>query len=172
MTTRARGPARGPRRGTVWADITVSVLLATATQSVLSLHPLLLSANFNLTVIRTILYLELKPASPSTVIGTSQIDMGIGITSVEAFTAGVVADPVVVTDYPSRGYLWRARRFVTDLGVAGGPAIPTSVIVEMDSSAMRKLDKGELYIVVENNPHSGAAFTVDVHGLVRTLYKR
>ena len=41
--------------------------------------------------------------------GVMAIDVGIGVVSTEAFTAGVVPDPQTSSDYPTLGWLYRTR---------------------------------------------------------------
>ncbi len=168
MTTRNR-TVRGPRRRVVWADSLFDESISNGGQDLKSLHSLLLTENFDLTVTRIILGLTFSPATLLVVQSQMQLDMGIGIASQEAFAAGTVPDPDVASEVPSSGWLWRHRLIVNDATSSPG-LMPTSVVV--DIASQRKLQRGELYLVVNNNGRTGTAFNVNMNGLIRVLFKR
>jgi len=99
------------------------------------------------------------------------IDIGIGVSSREAFTIGVTAlpDPNNSSDYPPRGWLYVARRMVSQHAATG---VGWSVHVgsfDFDLGAMRKIDKGVLFMVAKNTNIDGIATNVRMLGRVRVL---
>ena len=170
MTTRARAVARAPRRRTVWVDTILDVNMGTTpNQEVTSLHPSMLTENFDLTVVRLIASLTFSAQTLLVVTGQARVDIGIGILSQEAFAASVVPDPDIVGDVPATGWLWRTRLIVSDATASPGLA-PT--VVNADLSSMRKLQRGELALIVDSNVRVGTAFNVNMTGIVRVLFKR
>ena len=117
------------------------------------------------TLTRMILELGLYKQAPSSD-GWQIIDIGIGLAEQDAFAAGVIPDPNVSNDEPARGWLYRTRCVV--------PADATEVLMPVmcrgDFRAQRKIDGAELYIVLNNTPGGGTAFTVEYTGIVRALY--
>jgi len=118
------------------------------------------------TLIRTILRLELFSETVAGAWGTQRVDIGIGITSQEAFAAGVVPDPNTDGDQPSRGWIYRTR-VVPSQNSAGAPVVLT---LAADIRAARKLDDGECYLVVNNSTTTGTSFTVRQSGIIRQLW--
>ena len=100
----------------------------------------------------------------------SIVDVGIGVGSVEAFAAGInsLPNPDVTTEYPPRGWLYVAslpvvQILTTDSGIVDQPAR-----FQFDLRAMRKIDKGRLFMMLLNtNLVQGGA--MQVVGRVRTL---
>jgi len=155
------------RRATDWIDTLVVAQVATGAQTLQSLMTGVAPVNVRRqTLVRTILELDLYSETVAGVWGTQIIDLGIGITSQEAFAAGVVADPVTANDQPSRGWIFRARRVVAQ-NAAGGPVVHP---LRIDIRASRKLDDGECFLVINNTTDLGTAFTVRAAGLIRQLW--
>ena len=120
-----------------------------------------------LTVVRTIVSLDIFSTTVAGVWGVQEIALGIGVISREAFAAGVFPDPVEANDKPTRGWLWRTHQAVSQNG-SGGQVL---VHIEGDFRGARKLDAGVLILIINNTPLQGTAFTVFTRGLVRTLFK-
>ena len=167
MTTQRRSVS--VRRRTVWANTHVSVSIPNAGESLFSLHAQVLSENFDLTVVRTLISLDILEGVTAAVVGIQAVYMGIGIASQESFNASVVPNPQIITESPARGWLWKAMRLVQGTQTLNSYRI---VHIEYDIAAQRKLDKGEMYMVIENNAFDGVAGAVRVHGEIRTLFKR
>ncbi len=154
-------------RATDWIDTLFDFGVATGAQSLLSLMSGVAPVNVRRqTLVRTLITLHAYSSTVAGAWGTQIVDMGIGITSQEAFAAGVVADPLTANDQPSRGWIYRTRRVVSQNGIGG------KVIFEImgDIRASRKLDDGECYLVTNNSTDQGTAFTVRVAGLIRQLW--
>jgi len=120
-----------------------------------------------LTAIRTIISMDVFSTSVAGAWGVQECAIGIGVISREAFAAGVLPDPVEATDKPTRGWLWRTTRAVSQNGI-GTPII---VHIEGDFRGARKLDAGILLLICNNTVLDGTAFTFRLRGLVRTLFK-
>ena len=89
----------------------------------------------------------------------------MGVISQESIAASVFPDPNTATDYPVRGWLFRHRCAVTQ---SSDDATPLTHCA-FDIRSQRKLDTGQYYLVVDNDPLFGTSFSVEVFGLVRTL---
>ena len=103
----------------------------------------------------------------------STVDVGIGVSSVEAFAVASAAglpDITDVTNFPPRGWLYAATKPVSQiLDAAGGVSIvDVKAEFDFDLRAMRKIDKGVLFLLMEqNNITVGGA--MQVTGRIRTL---
>ena len=155
------------RRATDWIDTLVGFTVATGVQSNVSLMTGVAPVNvWRQTLIRTIVELSVYSSSVAGVWGTQLVNAGIGIASQEAFAAGVLADPNVANDQPSRGWIYRTG-FVVGQNATGGNIVHN---VRADIRAARKLDDGECYLVVNNGTDLGTAFTILVRGIIRQLW--
>ena len=155
------------RRATDWIDTVLAQDTATGAQSLVSLMTGVAPVNVRRqTLVRTIIELSLYSTTVVGAWGTQGVDLGIGITSQEAFAAGVVADPNVSNDQPSRGWIYRTRKVVAQNGAG------SQIIFELrgDIRSQRKLDDGECYIVINNGADLGTSFTVRAEGLIRQLW--
>ena len=155
------------RRKTRWVDTLVSNGVLNAGQVLVDLLAAISVGDLRgLTVTRMIVSLWMSPAIPLAAgDGRQSLDVGVGVTSLEAFTAGVVSDPNVATDEPARGWLWRDRAVVHDDGT--NLLVPTRV--QGDFRGQRRIEGGKLFIVFNNGALQGATFTVQVQGIVRCL---
>ena len=119
------------------------------------------------TVIRTLISLDLCSQTVAGAWGVQRCDMAIGIASQEAFAAGVLPDPVTNTDKPPRGWMWRSSRSVAQNGV-GSPVLSS---LQADIRGARKVENGEVFLIIDNSNVFGTAFNVQALGLVRLLVK-
>ena len=155
-------------RPTDWIDTSVGFTIASGSQSNLSLMTGVAPVNMRgMTLIRTIFTWSSFSTTVAGAWGVQILSIGIGVTSQEAFAAGVLPDPDVPTDKPPRGWVYRTSQVVTQNG-AGSPVTHDR---EVDIRGARKVENGELYIVVDNNPIVGTPFTARIQGMCRTLYK-
>ena len=102
---------------------------------------------------------------------SSMVDLGIGVTSGEAFAVGGTAlpKPSATTEYPPRGWLYINSQPVQEL-VATEGVQRDNAHFKADLRAMRKIDKGILFLTMENfNVVVGGAMSV--FGRVRVLCK-
>jgi len=109
----------------------------------------------------------------STTVGDalSIVDLGIGVASSAAFAVGgATPAPTSQTEYPPRGWIYVASQPVTQiLDAAGGVSIvDRPARFQFDIRAMRKIDKGVLFMnLVQNNITVGGA--MQVTGRIRSL---
>ena len=155
----------------VWLDTLFDSDVASGAQSITSLvldwdRTELRSTQ--MTLLRTIVGLDLGYTVHDAGEGSQAISIGIGITSLEAFTAGVIPDPNVAIEYPVRGWIWRYKCRVFGFA-ADQPAVFTRRI-DIDLRAMRKLENGVCYMTVNNDPVEGVASAIRRVGLVRQLW--
>ena len=100
------------------------------------------------------------------------VDVGMGVSSVEAFAVGASAlpDPTTdgaLTEYPPRGWLYLDTQPVSRIAETEG-VIDHQATFTFDFRAMRKIDKGRLFVIMEQNGII-ATGTLRVIGRVRTL---
>jgi len=155
-------------RMTDWIDTLFQLQPASGAQANISLITGAAPINMRgVTLIRTIISIGICSQTVAGAYGAQAVDLAVGITSQEAFAATALPDPNAATDKPSRGWIWRTRRMVTQ-NSAGSP-VHVDVIADMRGA--RKIENGELFLVVNNSAVVGTAFTVEVSGLVRVLMK-
>ena len=161
-----------PRRPRAWADLKINENLASDGSQKFDL---LEKATVNLdtiTVVRLVGKLTVIPAVVAdSTIGVQLIQIGIGVASTEAFTAGIASlpDPNVDTEAPPRGWIYKQyETFVNqqDLGTVEAFRFPE---FQFDNRAMRKIDRGVLFMVMNSVDLLATATTVKVVGLIRAL---
>jgi len=121
------------------------------------------------TLVRTVVGLCLRAASPGVVSGQQRVTIGIALVSDDAFSASAVPDVEDAADFPVQGWLWREVRLVYDETLATGIINP--VEVRLDLRAARKLDRSSMVLLMSNENLEGTGFDVRVLGLIRSLYK-
>ena len=121
-----------------------------------------------MTLTRTIVGIDIAYTVHDSGEGSQQMSLGIGVASQEAFAAGTLPDPNSATDFPTRGWVWRAMYRV--YGFAADQPAVFNARVDKDVKAQRKLENGEAYIVINNDPIEGVAGVVRVIGLIRQLW--
>jgi len=161
-------------RPLAWGDTEIDDLFTSAaTKSPVDLLTTLTPSD-TITAIRIIIRLYCIPQNLSDNIdGGSRIDIGIGVAAEEAFTANVVPDPSVMADVPARGWLWKGTLIAVANTVTGPPArdIYYGTEISADVRAMRKVDRGNLYIARQAKDFSvsGSFLPVTLVGMVRVL---
>ena len=158
-------------RKTTWFDTEFNFDTASAGQAVKRLTPSSVIGGTvigeGLTSVRLLLTLELHPSIPEVVNSEQLVSFGVGLASEEAFGAQILPDPKTVTDFPPRGWVIRDQALVADR--AGDARAVVRLIY--DIRAMRKIDNFVMYLIMDNEPIRGTAFTVRMIGLVRVLCK-
>jgi len=156
------------RRSFRWVDELLDIQVAPGAQANRTLlSNTTVEERVGWTLTRMVFCYSLKAINSGIVDGHQKVDMGIGITSQEAFAAGALPDPEVPSDYPFGGWLYRCRHMVDD-NVANG--VPAQVF-ERDLRAQRKLGRGEAYIILVNQTDIGAGFSIVLLGSIRSLYR-
>ena len=121
-----------------------------------------------MTLIRTIICHDYSYAVHDSGEGSQIIDVGIGVTSQEAFASTILPDPNNAIDHPTRGWVYRCRHKIH--GFAADQAAVDVRSVYRDIRSKRKIDNGELYIHIVNSALSGAASSIQVIGITRCLF--
>ena len=153
-------------RRTRWIDTLVAESTTNLGQDIESLLAgMSTDSTRGLTVTRVIGDLWLSSGTVAGAWGTQQVSIGIGVVSQEAFVANAIPDPNNNADYPVRGWIYR-----TCCGVAqNGTGTQVLYRCVFDIRSQRKLDSGELLLVINNDAGLGTSFTVQTFGSVRVL---
>jgi len=126
-----------------------------------------------ITAARLVISVTATPADPVAQVSSIQrLDMGIGVMSEEAFAVGITAspDPRVSVDAPPRGWLWRDSMTIVIENTTGlEQGIFSFPNIRADLRAMRKVDRGVLFLVTAKTAISGAERNIDLSGLIRVL---
>jgi len=156
-------------RATTWADQRLADNLVAGTPLVLNLLENAPTVD-TLTAVRIVGEVYVGYTISVTVTDSlSRVEMGIGVSSVEAFAAGAgsLPSPAAETEYPPRGWLYVNSLAVwekTDsAGIQIGPAH-----FKFDLRAMRKIDKGVLFMVM-TNANITVGGSMQVVGRIRVL---
>ncbi len=161
-------------RARAWGDAIIDASFPITQTQVIDDLLETLSPNDTITAVRLVIRLHCVPQNLSDNIdGGTRIDFGIGVAALEAFNANAIPDPDVAGDVPARGWLWRSTMIAVANSVTGPPAhdVYFGTTLEADVRAMRKVDRGKLYLVMRSGPTvvSGSYLPTAVIGLVRTL---
>ena len=155
-----------PRRGTRWVDNNISEQVIAGAQGDHSLLQSIPAADtYGWTVVRMLADIYMYPVSPSSVTGLMCLDFGIGIIEVDAVVASVFPDPISEADEPGRGWMWRARRLVSD----GVPITFPFTEVHFDLRSRRKIDRAGIQLIFDSTTVQGSSFTVEIMALIRLL---
>ena len=106
-----------------------------------------------LTVVRILGDLTAMYSPNSTVVDSlSSLSIGIGVSSLEAFAAGGASlpDPRQATQFPPRGWLYATTRPLMQMAESTG-VINLVQHFQFDLGAMRKIDKGILFLTLVQN---------------------
>jgi len=156
------------RRRTMWEDTLFAQNVTNGTQELCAIDGTNSVADSQgMTLTRLILDLSFASRTVSGSWGVANVDIGVGLTSREAFSAGVVADPSSETEEPSRGWIYRNRVLVSQ----NGTGTPVTMRVIADIRAQRRLDEGRIYIVVDHTVILGTVFALQFAGISRALFK-
>ncbi len=157
---------------TLWIDDLMSLSVAAGSQSSQTLGPASLTdiedRLLRLTLLRTIVRIDVAPTVPDSGEGDQVIDMGIAVVSMEAQAASAFPDPVVESDFPTRPWLYRARYRV--YAVAAGDQNREIVRIDKDLRGKRKLENGKLMFIVDNSDNQGVSSPCQITGIIRQLY--
>ncbi len=96
------------------------------------------------------------------------MDIGIGVSDTEAFAAGTLPDPVIPSDQPARGWVWRdAIPIIDSIDSYDHPPVE----VKGDIRSKRSMSvQTELYLILDAGGLLGTAFTIETSGLIRCLF--
>ena len=155
----------------LWVDTTIASTVTIGTQFLLSLMTGVSATQTRfdrMTLLRTIIGLDIARTVHDSGEGSERLAIGIGIASQEAFAAGSISDPDVPTDFPTRGWVWRGQYRIFGFA-ADQPAVDHRRI-ELDLRSQRKLENGEAFLVADLIAIEGANSTTQLVGIVRQLW--
>ena len=160
------------RRKTIWVDNIFNDTAASGTTSEFALLSPQIDAweaTKGMTLLRTIVSLDVGPSALGVTVGVQRVSIGIGVAGEEAVTAGGAAlpSPSNQADKPPSGWLYRQVRRIDD---HTSDDIHAVIHIEAIVKGARKLMYGETFMCVQNEAVSGSAFTIRTIGLVRQLY--
>ena len=126
-----------------------------------------------ITVARLVINLRAFNELGEFLIGVQALDMGIGVASVEAFAVANsvgLPNPAVSDQIPPRGWLWSdSLTIFRDEGTTNAQFIYNMPEVRADIRAMRKVDRGVLYLTVSSNNKFGVAQGMILSGRIAAL---
>ncbi len=158
-----------PGRQTRWIDTIVGMTPASGANQAASLLGGVGPVDTRgVTIIRTMVRLSFTSSTVAGPWGAQSLHVGIGIASQAAFAIGITALPTPdQSEQPSRGWIYRDFIRPAQNGVNHRHVSE----LRADIRGARKIEDGEVFIVVSNVAGSGTAFSVAVVGLVRLLVK-
>ena len=122
-----------------------------------------------MTLLRTIVGIDIANAVHDSGEGSQKASVGIGLASQEAFAAGTLSDPETNTDFPTRGWVWRAGYRI--YGFAADQPAVFNRRIDLDLRSMRKLENGEMFFQMANQAVEGATAVVKALGFIRQLWR-
>ena len=120
------------------------------------------------TLLRSILSFDIMPTVRDSGEGDQQVSLGMGVVSTESAASAAVPDPETPTDYPIRGWVWRNRYRI--YASAADDQNVDHVRVETDLRGKRKIENGQMVLIVKNTSNQGTATPVTLTGIIRLLY--
>ena len=155
------------RRQSYWDDTLINFSVGAGAQSetLLQLVPGTLSEGF--TLVRSLIRLQVTSNNIVGTNGSMLMRLGIGLTTKEAFDAGVVSDPNVNTEAPIHDWIWRDSCLVQQ----DDPALPPT-FCNFDIRSQRKIAAGRIYLVTAADLCLGSSFSVRLTGIIRLLILR
>ena len=155
----------------LWIDTIINPAVASGGTLLQSLMTGVSAAETRLsqmTLLRTIIGLDISHTVHDSGEGSQLADVGIAVASQEAFLLGSVSDPGTSGEHPTRGWVWRSRYRIWGFA-ADQPTIFTRRI-DLDIRAMRKLENGESFMRMDNAPSEGVAGSISFTGIIRQLW--
>ncbi len=152
----------------LWVDKAATMILATGGEADITLSSAIADARFlQATLLRTIIGINIGTTVHDAGEGSQLVSIGIGIAN-SIVTTSDLPDPEIDTDYPTRGWVWRARYRVFGFA-ADQPAVFTQR-VDLDIRSMRKLENGKSFMIGRNEAIEGTTNAITIHGLIRQLW--
>ena len=161
------------RRATRWHDTIIVQSVATGATEELTLIagiPDDEGQTVGLTLIRTIVSLTFLPSAAVAGFGQQLMTLGIGVVQQDAFIGTALPDLGVTFEEPHGGWVFKEAGVVG--AQPGEEELSAGWRLHGDYRSMRKLGgDAEVYLQLQNTAVVGTAFTVQVAGLIRCLYK-
>ena len=163
--------SRAPRRRSIWRDAIINQSVVTGGQVSTDLTGALTQfQKQGLTLVRTIVHFTARVQTLGLVIGSQQLGMGIAIVDEDANAAGALPEVLTQGDFPVKGWIWRDIQQLNDHTSAGSTESKQIIDVEAELKSRRRIDDTDLLIIFENQDLLGGTFTIDIDGLVRSLF--
>jgi len=157
---------------TVWIDTLLGHTTATGGQTIIELGAAPLTDTITrvsrFTLLRTIIHLDMAAAVRDSGEGDTIADVGIAVVSQEGLAAGVVPDPSVVGDHPTRPWVWRSRFRIYASAIDDQNVNVREV--DKDLRGRRKIENGTLVFITDAAANQGTAPAVQFVGIIRQLY--
>ena len=125
-------------------------------------------SRMGMTLTRTVMCFDVEHLIRDSGEGKQMVSMGIGVSPAVAIIGSNTPQPEVATEFPTRGWVWRCR-YVTHGFAADTPTVYVRN-VELDIRSQRKLENGDLFLRIQNSNLSGAAASIGIVGIIRTLW--
>ncbi len=157
-------------RGLTWIDNTVDQVVVNNTVEQISMFegnpPIDIRRS---TITRIIIALSVFSTTVGGAWGVQKVSMGMGVVGQSAVLAGTNAlpDPLLTSERPSRGWMWFKHMAVSQ-NVQGGQVV---FEVPADLRSQRKVQDGELVLIIRNTNVQGTLFAVQLVGSVRVLLR-
>jgi len=161
-----------PRRPRAWADFHLDLNLSGDTRGAVNL---LVNATVNLdtiTVVRLVGRIRVIPSVIANSTVSAQLcTIGIGVSSTEAFTAAglTLPDPNNPLDAPPRGWIFKDQAVLVNQQDSGTVEAWEFPEFKFDNRAMRKIDRGILFMQMDNIDLIAGTTAVKFVGLIRAL---
>ena len=158
-------------RPLAWGDTLVNVLLVSG----VNMGPLnllsTLTPSDTISSMRIVGHLVVIPENLDTnVVFQQAVNLGIGVSAEEAFTANVLPDPVTPGESPARGWLWVDQLVILYSNSATfGVETYRYPEVKFDIRSSRKVDRGTLYLNGRSETLGNTAESVRLVGRIRVL---
>ena len=155
----------------VWIDTIISMNIPVANSETVSLMTGVSATQTRfdrMTLRRTLIGVDIARILHDSGEGSEQVACGVGIASQEVFAAGQTADPETSTDFPIRGWIWRAQYRI--FGYAADQPAVFDRRLDLDLRSQRKLENGEAYFKVRVDTENGVSSNVLISGMIRQLW--
>ena len=157
----------------LWIDSRIRMTLAgggtSNDQSLMTGVAAITTRMSQMTLLRTIVGFDIAYSVHDSGEGSQLVSVGMGVASQEAFAVGSFSDSDVDTDFPTRGWIWRAVYRIW--GFAADQSTIFTRRVDLDLRSMRKLENGEAFFNAHNADEEGVSSPVFISGLIRQLWQ-
>ncbi len=157
---------------TLWIDTMIDTDRAEGGTNTLSLSGEFTSQETirlaRLTLLRTIVRLDLAHTVHDSGEGSQKVSMGIGLAAVEAFSGSTTSDSEDGSEFPIRGWVWRG--VYRSFGFAADQPAVSVRPIDLDLRSRRKIENGIMFYTVNNQAQEGTAGAINVVGIIRQLY--
>ena len=157
----------------LWIDTIVDQTVSASAEQFIDLTTTFITNEMRLaqmTLVRTIVGIDIAYSVHDAGEGSHQASIGICVASRDAIAAGVASlpNPAVPADFPIRPWVVRARYRI--FGFAADQPTVFTRRVDLDLRSQRKLENGNLVLIMHNVAEEGAATSLLFSGMIRCLF--